>query len=119
MATKVHAILQSFVVLTWMHDNIELVLHVTLEITQRRYEGNLNSFSPHHPVGGVHSTWPSGRCDKQMHQHSTSGIRRKTKKVVKVTLHMLTHGAMRGCGLTSSMVCLNDMFRDIKREICQ
>ena len=30
MATKVHVILRSFVVLTWMHDTSELVLHVTL-----------------------------------------------------------------------------------------
>jgi len=26
--------------------------------------------------------------------------KKKTKKNKKVTLHMLTHGAMRGCGLT-------------------
>ena len=30
VATKVHVILWSFVVLTWMHDTIELVQHVTL-----------------------------------------------------------------------------------------
>ena len=30
MATKVHMMLQSFVVLTWMRDTRELVQHVTL-----------------------------------------------------------------------------------------
>ena len=30
VATKVYVILQSFVVLTWMHDIIEFVQHVTL-----------------------------------------------------------------------------------------
>ena len=29
-ATKVHVLLWSFVVLTWMHDTIELVQHVTI-----------------------------------------------------------------------------------------
>ena len=29
-ATKVYVTLRMFVVLTWMHDNIELVYHVTL-----------------------------------------------------------------------------------------
>ena len=34
----------------------------------------------------------------------------KEKKKKKVTLHMLTHDAMRGCGLTSLVVCINDNF---------
>ena len=46
MATRVHMILQSFVVLIWMHDAIELVQHVVL--------WNLKSFSSHlhwcHPL---------------------------------------------------------------------
>ena len=29
---------------------------------------------------------------------------------------MLTHGAMRGCGLTSLMVCINDTLRDIRER---
>ena len=29
---------------------------------------------------------------------------------------MLTHGAMRGCGLTSLMVCIDDKFRDIRKR---
>ena len=30
MAIKVHVVLRSFVVLSWMHDAVELVWHVTL-----------------------------------------------------------------------------------------
>jgi hypothetical protein len=32
----------------------------------------------------------------------------------KVTLHKLTHGTMRGCGLTSLVVCINVKFHDIR-----
>ena len=35
----------------------------------------------------------------------------------KVTLHILTQGAMWGCGLTSLVVCINDKIRDV-REKC-
>jgi hypothetical protein len=38
------------------------------------------------------------------------------KKNKKVTLHMLTHGAMQGCGLTSLVVCIHDKFRDIRER---
>jgi hypothetical protein len=38
------------------------------------------------------------------------------KKKKKKTLHMLTHGAMRGCGLTSWVVCIKDRFRDIRER---
>ena len=38
----------------------------------------------------------------------------KNKK--KVTLQMLTHGAMRGCGLTFLVVCINDKFRDLRER---
>ena len=57
-----------------------------------------------------------GQCGGCMHQRSTSGIRKKNKKNKQVTLNMLTHGAMRGCGLTSLMVCTNDNFRDIRER---
>ena len=33
-----------------------------------------------------------------------------------MTLHMLTHSAMRGSGLTSWMVCMNDKFCDIRER---
>ena len=35
---------------------------------------------------------------------------------MKVTLHILTHGTMRGCGLTSLVVCNNDKFCDIRER---
>ena len=51
MATKVHVILQSFVVLIWMCDTIELVQHVILLI--------LNSFSSHlRWCGPLHLAFP-------------------------------------------------------------
>jgi hypothetical protein len=31
---------------------------------------------------------------------------------------MLTHGAMRGCGLTSLVVCINDKFHDLRERKC-
>ena len=36
------------------------------------------------------------------------------KKNKKVTLHILTDGAMRGCGLTSLVACINDKSHDIR-----
>ena len=43
--------------------------------------------------------------------------KRKTKnKNKKVTQHILTHGAMRRCGLTSLVVCNNDKFCDIRQR---
>ena len=50
-----------------------------------------------------------GRCGICMHQHSRSDIRKK-----KVTLHILTHGAMWGCGLTYLVVSFNDKTRDTR-----
>ena len=64
---------------------------------------------------------PPGRCGGRMHQHSTSGMRIIIIIIIiinnkKVTLHMLTHGAMRGCGLTSWVAFIHDKFRDIKER---
>ena len=53
-----------------------------------------------------------GRCGGRMHQLSNKWHKKKKK----VTLHMLTHGAMRGCGLTSLTVCINDKFHDIRER---
>jgi hypothetical protein len=64
----------------------------------------------------VHFTWPShttwwthAPTFNKWHKH-------KKSKKKKMTLHMLTHGAMLGCGLTSLAVYINDKFCDI-REI--
>ena len=71
------------------------------------------------PVGVVHSTWPSWamwhvhapRFNK-WHKKKT----KKKKKNKKVTLHILTHGALWWCGLTSLMVCINDRICDIRER---
>ena len=34
----------------------------------------------------------------------------------KKTLHMLTHGEMWGCGMTSLMISINDKIRDIRKR---
>ena len=59
----------------------------------------------------------SGRCGGHMYQHLASGIRKRIKhKNKKVTLHMLTHCTMLGCGLTSMVVCIDDIFHDIRER---
>jgi hypothetical protein len=58
----------------------------------------------------VHSTWPS-RAMWRMHAPTFNKWQKKKK-----TLHMLTHSAMWGCGLTSLVVCINDTFRDIEER---
>jgi hypothetical protein len=42
--------------------------------------------------------------------------RNKKNKNKKATLHILKHGAMRGCGLTSLVVCINDKIRDTRER---
>ena len=65
-------------------------------------------------VGVVHSTWPSGGV-----AYACTNIQQVASEVEdewmnkKVTLHILTHGAIRGYGLTSSVVCINDKILDI------
>ena len=67
--------------------------------------------SPLTSVGVVHSTWPS-RTMWHMHAPTFNKWQKKKKK----TLHILTHGAMRGCGLTSLVVCINDKICDIRER---
>ena len=38
------------------------------------------------------------------------------KKKKKVTLHILTHGAMQGCELISLVVCIDDKIRDMRKR---
>jgi hypothetical protein len=71
-----------------------------------------------HYAGVVHSTWPS-RAIWRTHAPTFNKWHKKKKdkdKDKKVTLHMLTHGAMQGCGLTSFMVCKTDKFCDIRER---
>ena len=59
----------------------------------------------------VHSTWPS-----RVMWHVHAPIFNKWQKEKKVALYMLTHGVMRGCGLTSLVVCISDKIHDIKER---
>ena len=65
--------------------------------------------------GVDHSTWPS-RTMWRTHAQTFNKWHKKKKKDMnkKVTLHILTHGPMQGCGLTSWVVCINDKIRDIR-----
>ena len=64
----------------------------------------------------VHSTWPS-RLMWHMHAPTFDKWQKwKKNKNKKVTLHILTHGAMRGCGLTSLVVFINDKICDIRER---
>ena len=63
----------------------------------------------------VHSGWPSWAMWR-MHALTLNKWHEKKKKNKKVTLCMLTHGAMRGCELTSLVVCINDKFHDIRER---
>jgi hypothetical protein len=58
----------------------------------------------------------SKQCGRQMHQHSTSGIRRRGIRIRRWHSTVLTHGAMWGCELTSLVVCINDNFCDIRKS---
>ena len=65
-------------------------------------------------VGMVHSTWPS-RVKWHMHAPTFNKWQKK-KKNEKVTLHILTHGAMQGCALTSLVVWISDKICDIRER---
>ena len=77
-------------------------------ITQRRCEDNSNSLSHH-------STWPS-QAIWWTHAPTFNKWHKQKKKTKKKTLHMLTHGTIWGCGLTSLVVCINDKFCDIRER---
>ena len=69
-------------------------------------------YSPLSSIGVVHSTWPS-RAMWHMHAPTFNKWKKKKKKV---TILRLTHGAMRGCGLNSLVVCINDKEFDIRER---
>jgi hypothetical protein len=86
--------------------------------TRRRHEDKFEFVLP--PPTLVWSTplGLSGWCGGHMHQHSTSGIRRRRRRILRVTLHMLTHGTMWECGLTSLVVCIKWQISWYKGEKC-
>ena len=65
--------------------------------------------------GVVHSASPT-QAMWRMHAPTFNKWQKKKKKNKKVTLHILTHGAMQGCGLTSLVVCINDKIHDIRER---
>jgi hypothetical protein len=52
------------------------------------------------------------QCDIYMHQQFNKWQKKKKKK----TLHILTHGAMRGCGLTFVVVCSIGKTLDVRER---
>ena len=77
---------------------------------------NLKSYSSHlHWCGPLHLSF----LGNVAYHAPTSNKWQKNKKKnknKKMTLHILTHGAMRGCGLTSLIICINDKRCDIKER---
>ena len=59
--------------------------------------------------GPLHLAFPN---DVAMHAPTFNKLQKKKKKKKKknkvVTLHILTNGAMQGCGLASLVVCITD-----------
>ena len=95
VATNVHVILWSSVVLTWMRD-ITCVACDTAE-----FEFILMS-----PLLMWSTSFGLPRwCGICMHRHSTKWQEKRKKKV---TLYVLAHGAVRGYKLISLVVCIND-----------
>ena len=66
----------------------------------------------------VHSTWPSIAMWRTHASTFNKWHKKKKKKNnnKKVTLYILTHGAMRGYELTSLVVCTNDKFCEIRER---
>ena len=71
--------------------------------------------SPLTSVGVVHSTW-SSRVMWHTHAPTFNKWQKKKKTKKKVTLHILTRDTMRGRGLTSLMVCINNNGCDIRKR---
>jgi hypothetical protein len=51
-----------------------------------------------------------------MHAPTFNNWHKKKKKKKMVTLHMLTHGAMWRCGLTSLVGCIDGKFCDMRER---
>ena len=85
-------------------------------ITQRRWEDKLKLFSYRQmlmwfiPLGLLWQYGGHAPTFNKWHKKKKNEDKNK-----KVTLDMLTHGAMRGCGLASWVVCIDDKFCD-KRD---
>ena len=105
VATKVHTILWRFVVLLYMD---AWCYRISVACDNMEFEFSL--LSP--PLVWFTPLGLPKQCDICMHQHWTSGVRRRRRR------HS-THGhmkAMRGCGLTSLVACNNAKIRDIRER---
>jgi hypothetical protein len=83
-------------------------INLTCDIMEQ-HKGDVRTIwirSPITYIGVVHSTWPS----RTMWRTHAPTFKKKKK------IHMLTHGAMQGCELTSLVVCINDKFHDIRER---
>ena len=58
---------------------------------------------------------PLGLSVAMWHVHAPT-FNKWQKKKKKKKLHILTHGVMRGCGLTSLVICINDKICDIRER---
>ena len=104
VATKVHVMLRSFVVWTWMHDRINVTCDTTEEHKVQHFNGVVCST----PLG---LPWRCGIC---MHQHSTSGIRRRW---IRIRRWHSTYWQMVQCeGVSWLLGCINDKIRDIRER---
>ena len=69
-------------------------------------------------VGVVHFTWPSWAMWHMRAPTFNKWHKKKKKsKNMKVTLHILTYGAIRGCELICLVACINDKNHDIRERI--
>jgi hypothetical protein len=48
--------------------------------------------------------------------HKKKKKKKNKNKNKKMTIHILTHGTMRECGLTFLVVCINDRIHDIRER---
>jgi hypothetical protein len=103
---------------TWKRDTIELMQHVTLWNNTKEMWWRFWIRSPVTCASVVHSNHPSW-ATWRTHAPTINKWHKQKKiknEIKKVTLHILTHGAMRGCGLTSSEICINNKFHDIRER---
>jgi len=87
--------------------------------TMERHKGDVRTILIRSPVtygSVVHSARPSQGMWRTNAPTFNKWHKEKKKKKKKVTLHMLTRGAMWGCGLTSLVVYINDKICDIRER---
>jgi len=113
VAIKVHVILRSFAVLTWMLGIIKLVWHVILwNNTKKMWQFE---FCYHVIYASVVHSISSSRAMWRTYAPTFNKWHKKKKKKM-VTFHILTDGAMRGCELTSLVIYINDKIPNVRER---